>query len=98
MSSAIETLVNREYQYGFVTDIAADTIPVGLSEATVRLVSQKKEDPDFLLEWRLKGYRRWLTMGEPHWANVQYPAIDYQSVSYYSAPKSAKPLASLEDV
>jgi Fe-S cluster assembly protein SufB len=98
MSSSIETLVNREYQYGFVTDIEQDTIPRGLNEDVIRLISHKKQEPAFLLDWRLKAYRRWLTMREPHWANVQYPPIDYQSISYYSAPKNQKPLASLDDV
>jgi Fe-S cluster assembly protein SufB len=98
MSTAIENLVNRDYQYGFVTDVEADTLPRGLSEETVRQISAKKREPTFLLEWRLRAYRRWLTMKEPHWSNVTYPAIDYQSVSYYSAPKSAKPLGSLEEV
>ncbi len=98
MSSSIETLVNREYQYGFVTDIATDTIPRGLSEDTVRLISSKKGEPDWLLDWRLKGYRRWLAMTEPHWSNVTYPPIDYQAVSYYSAPRTKKPLGSLDEV
>jgi Fe-S cluster assembly protein SufB len=98
MTTAIETLVNRDYQYGFVTDVEADTLPRGLSEETVRQISAKKREPTFLLEWRLKAYRRWLTMKEPHWSNVTYPPIDYQSVSYYSAPKSTKPLGSLDDV
>jgi Fe-S cluster assembly protein SufB len=98
MSTAIETLVNRDYQYGFVTDVEADTLPRGLTEETVRQISAKKREPTFLLEWRLKAYRRWLTMKEPHWSNVTYPPIDYQSVSYYSAPKSAKTLGSLDDV
>jgi Fe-S cluster assembly protein SufB len=98
MSTAIETLVNRDYQYGFVTDVEADTLPRGLSEDTVRQISAKKREPAFLLEWRLRAYRRWLTMKEPHWSNVTYPAIDYQSVSYYSAPKSTKPLGSLDEV
>ncbi len=98
MSSAIETLVNREYQYGFVTDIEADTLPVGLNEATVRLISEKKGEPEFLLDWRLKALRRWQTMREPHWANVKYEPIDYQGISYYSAPKSSKQLDSLDDV
>jgi Fe-S cluster assembly protein SufB len=98
MSTAIENLVNRDYQYGFVTDVEADTLPRGLSEETVRQISAKKREPAFLLEWRLRAYRRWLTMKEPHWSNVVYPAIDYQSVSYYSAPKSTKPLGSLEEV
>jgi len=98
MSTAIETLVNRDYQYGFVTDVEADTLPRGLTEDTVRQISAKKREPAFLLEWRLKAYRRWLTMTEPHWSNVTYPPIDYQAVSYYSAPKSTKPLGSLDEV
>jgi Fe-S cluster assembly protein SufB len=98
MSTAIESLVNRDYQYGFVTDIAADTLPVGLTEETVRQISARKHEPEFMLEWRLKAYRRWLTMREPHWANVTYRPIDYQSISYYSAPKSTKALASLDEV
>ena len=98
MSASIESLVNREYQHGWVTDIESDTVPPGLSEDVVRLISQKKNEPEWLLEWRLKAYRRWLTMKEPHWANVTYPAIDYQALSYYSAPKSMKPLSSLDEV
>lgn len=98
MSTAIESLVNREYAYGFVTDIEADTIPRGLSEDVIRLISAKKQEPAFLLEWRLKAYRRWLTMTEPHWANVQYPPINYQDIIYYSAPKVPQSLASLDEV
>ena len=98
MSAAIETLVNREYQYGFVTEVEADSAPPGLSEEIVRLISAKKREPEWLLEWRLKAYRRWLTMREPHWPNVHYPAIDYQQIVYYSAPKSVKPLQSLDEV
>ena len=98
MSASIESLVNREYQHGWVTDIESDTVPPGLSEDVVRLISQKKNEPEWLLEWRLKAYRRWLTMKEPHWSNVTYPEIDYQSISYYSAPRSSKPLASLDEV
>jgi len=97
--SAVEALVNREYKYGFVTDIESDVIPRGLNEDVVRLISSKKGEPPFMLAWRLKAYRRWLEMKEPHhWANVTYPAIDYQDVIYYSAPKSVKPLASLDEV
>ncbi|MDB4899340.1 MAG: cysteine desulfurase, partial [Gemmatimonadetes bacterium] len=92
MSSSIETLVNREYQYGFVTDVETDTIPPGLSEDVIALISSKKEEPRWLLDWRLKAYRRWLTMKEPHWPNVSYPPIDYQQQSYYSAPRSVTPL------
>lgn len=98
MSTTIDTLVNREYQYGFTTDIESDTLPPGLSEDTVRFISAKKNEPEWLLEWRLKAYRRWLTMTEPHWSNVVYPPIDYQAASYYSAPKSTKTLESLDDV
>ncbi len=98
MSATIDQLVNREYQYGFSTDIESDTLPPGLSEDTVRFISAKKNEPEWLLEWRLKAYRRWLTMKEPHWPNVTYPPIDYQASSYYSAPKSVKPLGSLDEV
>jgi Fe-S cluster assembly protein SufB len=98
MSSTIESLVTREYKHGFSTDIAADTLPPGLSEETVRAISAKKNEPEFLLQWRLKAYRRWLTMSEPHWPNVKYNPIDYQGVSYYSAPKTAKPLGSLDEL
>ncbi|MFO0073879.1 MAG: Fe-S cluster assembly protein SufB, partial [Gemmatimonas sp.] len=98
MSSTIEQLVNREYQYGFSTDIETETLPPGLTEDTVRFISAKKQEPEWLLEWRLKAFRRWQTMTEPHWANVTYPAIDYQAASYWSAPKSVKPLASLDEV
>jgi Fe-S cluster assembly protein SufB len=76
MSASIESLVNKEYAYGFVSDIESDTLPPGLSEDVVRLISSKKNEPEWLLEWRLKAYRRWLTMTEPHWSNVTYPAID----------------------
>jgi Fe-S cluster assembly protein SufB len=98
MSASIDALVNKEYQYGFVTDVDADTIAPGLSEDVVRLISAKKNEPEWLLDWRLKAYRRWLTMTEPHWPNVSYPPIDYQATRYYSAPKSVKPLQSLDEV
>ncbi len=98
MSSAIESLVNKEYAYGFVTDVETDSIGRGLSEDVVRLISTKKNEPAFMLEWRLKAYRRWLTMKEPHWANLHYEPIDYQNIIYYSAPKSVKPLQSLDEV
>ncbi len=98
MSTAIESLVNREYQYGFVTDVESDTIPAGLSEDVVRTISAKKQEPEWLTEWRLKAYRRWLTMKEPHWPNVKYPPIDYQATRYWSAPTSVKPLQSLDEV
>ena len=98
MSTAIESLVNKEYPYGFVTDVETDTIPRGLSEDVVRLISFKKNEPAFMLEWRLKAYRRWLTMKEPHWGNLKYEPIDYDNIIYYSAPKSVKPLQSLDEV
>jgi len=98
MTSPVESFVQQEYKYGFVTDIEADTVPRGLSEETIRLISAKKQEPAFLLEWRLAAYRRWLEMTEPHWPNVQYPPIDYQDIIYYSAPKQVKPLGSLDEV
>ncbi|MBA3853592.1 MAG: Fe-S cluster assembly protein SufB, partial [Gemmatimonas sp.] len=98
MSSSIEALVNKEYQYGFVTDVESDTIPAGLTEDTVRAISAKKQEPEWLLEWRLKAFRRWQTMTEPRWPNVTYEKIDYQAQTYYSAPKSVKPKQSLDEV
>jgi Fe-S cluster assembly protein SufB len=94
----IEELANREYQYGFVTDVEAETVPKGLNEEVVRLISEKKREPAWLLEWRLKAYRTWLTMTEPTWPNVRYPAIDYQDIIYYSAPKKRPTLISLDEV
>ena len=98
MSSDIELLVNKEYQYGFATDIEADTLPPGLTEDVVRAISLRKREPEWLLEWRLKAFRRWLTMHEPHWSNVTYTPVDYQGISYYSAPRTAKPLGSLDEM
>jgi Fe-S cluster assembly protein SufB len=98
MSATIETLVNREYQHGFVTDVEADQLPPGLTEDVVRAISAKKNEPAWLLDWRLKAFRRWQQMSEPHWPNVKYPAIDYQAISYYSAPKSPKTKSSLDEV
>jgi Fe-S cluster assembly protein SufB len=88
----------REYQHGFVTEIEADAIPPGLNEDVVRLISQKKAEPSWLLEWRLKAYRHWLTLKEPKWPNVQYAPIDYQKSVYYSAPKQRPKLTSLDEV
>ncbi|BAZ42506.1 putative ABC transporter membrane protein [Calothrix sp. NIES-4101] len=99
MSSTVKTLVNQPYKYGFVTDIEADTIPRGLSEDIVRLISAKKNEPEFMLEFRLRAYRHWLKMTEPDWSGLNYPAIDYQNIIYYSAPKqSKKKLNSLDEV
>jgi Fe-S cluster assembly protein SufB len=97
-TSTIAELANQEYKHGFFTDIEADTVPRGLSEDTVRLISAKKQEPEFLLQWRLKAYRHWLTMEEPKWPNVHYPPIDYQGIIYYSAPKPKKQLSSLDEV
>jgi Fe-S cluster assembly protein SufB len=99
MSSSVESLVNKEYKYGFVTDIEADTAPKGLDEDVIRLISTKKGEPPWLLEWRLKALRGWLKMTEPHnWPNIRYNPVDYQSISYYSAPRTKKPLGSLDEV
>ena len=83
----LEALANQEYKYGFVSDIEADVIPRGLNEGIVRLISAKKREPEFMLEWRLRAFRQWLKMTEPTWQNVHYPPIDYQDIIYYSAPK-----------
>src|SRR5665213_2001429 len=94
----IENFVRSEYKYGFVSDIDMDTFPPGLSEEVVRKISLKKNEPEFMLEWRLKAYRQWLKMEEPHWPNVYYPAIDYQAYIYYAAAKPKKKLNSLDEV
>ncbi len=94
----IETLANQEYKWGFVTDIEADALPKGLNEDIVRAISKRKNEPEFMTQWRLKAYRHWLTMTEPKWPNVKYPKIDFQDVIYYSAPKAKKQLKSLDEV
>ena len=94
----LDEVAEREYKYGFVTDIEADTIPPGLNEEVVRLISAKKSEPDWLLDWRLKAYRHWLTLEEPKWHNVHYPPIDYQKSVYYSAPQQKNALKSLDEV
>jgi len=99
MTATVKTLVNQPYKYGFVTDIESDIIPRGLSEDVVRLISSKKNEPEFMLEFRLKAYRQWQKMTEPSWPHVTYPAINYQDISYYSAPKQKKQkLDSLDEV
>src|SRR5512138_520474 len=101
MSTATETIegfVKREYRYGFVTDVETDSAPPGLNEDIVRLISKKKNEPEWLLEWRLKAFRHWQTMTEPRWPNVKYSVIDYQDIIYYSAPKPKKELKSLSEV
>ena len=94
----LRELTGGEYKYGFVTDIESDTVPKGLSEDFIRMISAKKNEPEWLLEWRLKAYRMWLKMTEPHWANIEYPTIDYQDISYYSAPKTKDGPKSLDEV
>ncbi|HQR53055.1 MAG TPA: Fe-S cluster assembly protein SufB [Burkholderiales bacterium] len=94
----LDALISQEYKHGFVTDLEADIIPKGLSEDVIRLISAKKNEPDFMLEWRLKAYRHWLTMKEPTWPNVHYPPIDYQDISYYAAPKTRSGPKSLDEV
>jgi Fe-S cluster assembly protein SufB len=96
--STIEELANKEYKYGFVTDIEAESLPPGLDENVIRKLSAIKNEPEWMLEWRLKAYRHWLTLTEPHWANVKYEPVDYQAISYYSAPKKKPQLNSLDEV
>lgn len=96
--NTIEKLANSEYKYGFVTEIESDSAPKGLNEDTIRLISAKKEEPEWMTQWRLKAYRHWLTMKEPKWQNVSYPPIDYQDIVYYSAPKQKKKLESMDEV
>src|SRR6266511_6445040 len=101
-TQALDLLTSQEYKWGFVTDIEQETIPPGLNEDVIRLISAKKHDPEWMLEWRLKAYRKWEKLekaeAEPKWANVHYPPIDYQSVVYYSAPKTQKRPESLAEV
>ena len=98
MSTVLQNLVNQPYRHGFVTDIEAETAPRGLNEDIIRLISHKKNEPDWLLEFRLKAFRHWQTMTEPTWPNVKYPKIDFQDIIYYSAPKPKKKLASMDEV
>jgi Fe-S cluster assembly protein SufB len=90
--STLETIANQEYKYGFQTQIESETIPKGLTEETIRLISAKKKEPAFLLEFRLNAFRQWQKMKEPHWVEANYPPIDYQDIIYYAAPKPKKRL------
>ncbi|MBK6275437.1 MAG: Fe-S cluster assembly protein SufB [Saprospirales bacterium] len=94
----LEEVVNSEYKYGFITDIETDDAPIGLTEETVRFISAKKEEPEWMLEWRLKAFRDWQKMTEPTWANVHFPKVDFQNIIYYSAPKQKVELNSLDEV
>jgi Fe-S cluster assembly protein SufB len=98
MTASVRTLVNQPYKYGFITDIEAEEFPRGLNEDVIRLISQIKNEPEFMLDFRLRAYRQWLKMAEPNWAQVKYPAIDYQKILYYSAPKKKDKLGSLDEV
>ncbi|MDV6343841.1 Fe-S cluster assembly protein SufB [Nitrosomonas sp. Is37] len=98
MSAVLQNLVNQPYKHGFVTEIESDIAPKGLNEEIIRLISSKKNEPEWLLTFRLQAYEKWLSMSEPQWQNVNYPKIDYQSISYYSAPKPKKKLASMDEV
>ena len=98
MSTALQNLVNQPYKHGFVTDIETEVVAKGLSEAVIRMISSKKEEPEWLLEFRLKAYRHWLTMEDPSWANVSHPVIDFQDIIYFAQPKPKKQLASLDEV
>ncbi|HUX63812.1 Fe-S cluster assembly protein SufB [Sulfuricella sp.] len=98
MSAVLQNLVNQPYRHGFVTDIESDVAAKGLSEDTIRMISAKKNEPEWLLEFRLKAYQAWLKMEEPKWPNVNYPKIDFQAISYYAAPKKKKQLKSMDEV
>jgi Fe-S cluster assembly protein SufB len=97
-TQTIEQLAKQDYKFGFVTDVEQESLPPGLDEQVVRIISEKKEEPEWMLEWRLRAYRHWLTMVEPKWANIKYPAIDYQAIVYYAAPKSNASPKSLDEV
>ena len=101
-AASIAPLTNQEYKWGFVTDINEDRAPKGLNEDIIRFISAKKNEPDFMLEWRLKAYRHWASLqqsdAEPKWANIKYGPIDYHSISYYSAPKPKANLKSLDEL
>jgi Fe-S cluster assembly protein SufB len=98
MTEQLREITEQKYKYGFVTEIEEDRVPKGLSEDTIRLISSKKGEPQFMLDWRLKAFRHWLTLVEPTWPNVHYPKIDYQDIVYYSAPKPKKQLSSMDEV
>ncbi len=98
ISDEVRELANQEYQYGFVTDLETDVVPKGLNEGIIRLISSKKNEPEWLLEWRLQAYRHWITLVEPTWQQAKYPTIDYQEIIYYAAPKPKKVIGSLDEV
>src|SRR4051812_7174274 len=89
-ANTLDQLISSDYQHGFITDVETDVVPRGLNEDTIRMISARKNEPAFMLEWRLKALRHWLTMSEPTWSTTPHPPIDYQDIIYYSAPKSMK--------
>jgi Fe-S cluster assembly protein SufB len=97
-TQSIEELATQEYKYGFVTDVESDAVPRGINEDIVRMIWERKQEPEWMLEWRLRAFRAWREMREPHWPNVRYPAINYQDIIYYAAPKPKKQLSSLDEV
>ena len=94
----LEEITSSDYKYGFYTDIEVDEAPPGLDEGIIRFISDKKQEPEWMYEWRLKAFRMWKEMEEPKWPNVTYPPIDFQAIKYYSAPKKKKKVKSLEDI
>ena len=98
MNDVLQEVTGGEYKYGFYTDIEMDTAPKGLNEDIIRFISAKKNEPEWMLEFRLKAYQKWLTMKEPKWAHIEYPPIDFQDIIYYAAPKQKKELTSLDEV
>ncbi|NNM82543.1 MAG: Fe-S cluster assembly protein SufB, partial [Burkholderiales bacterium] len=98
MSATLQGMIDQPYKHGFVTDIETEVVPKGLSEDVIRLISAKKGEPEWLLEFRLSSYRHWLTMEDPSWAHVSHPPIDFQEIIYFAQPKPKKELASLDEV
>ena len=94
----LEKVTSSDYKYGFTTDVEMELAPKGLNEDIIRMISKKKNEPESMLEWRLKAYKLWLDMKEPNWANIHYPAINYQDIIYYAAPKKKNVLNSLDDL
>ena len=97
-NEAIKDIAQQEYKWGFTSDIESDVIPAGLNEDVIRMISAKKQEPEWLLEMRLKAYHDWLPMKEPHWANINYPPIDYKAIRYYAAPKKKVTIKSMDEV
>ena len=97
-NEAVRKIAQQDYKWGFTSEIDSDVIPAGLNEDVIRMISAKKQEPQWLLDWRLKAYQGWLAMKEPHWANITYPAINYQAIRYYAAPKQKTAPKSMDEV